>query len=76
MTERHDNDSRAMPPPDSERIGPALLTVQEVSEYTGIAVKTLYNWGSTRKGPPRVKLGGRIRYRSTDLQAWLDSQTS
>jgi excisionase family DNA binding protein len=76
VTARRENVYRELSRESDEKIGPALLTVQQVSEYTGIAVKTLYNWGSTRKGPPRVKVGGRLRYRATDLQAWLESQTS
>ena len=34
---------------------------------------TLANWRSTNRGPAYVKLGGRVFYRGSDLNAWLES---
>ena len=45
-----------------------LLTVQQVSELTGISVETLNQWRSQRKGPPYLKIEGKlVRYRRADL---------
>ena len=45
-----------------------LLTVQQVFELTGISVETLNQWRSQRKGPPYLKIEGKlVRYRRADL---------
>ena len=50
-----------------------LLTVQQVSELTGISVETLNQWRSQRKGPPYLKVEGKlVRYRRTDLLKYFD----
>jgi excisionase family DNA binding protein len=55
--------------PDSERR--LLLNVSEVSELTGISVGTLYHWVSERR-IPFVRLSARcVRFRRTDLEAWV-----
>jgi excisionase family DNA binding protein len=49
----------------------ALLTVQEVSQLTGLSVGTLYHWVSQRR-IPFVRLSARcIRFRRSDLEAWI-----
>jgi predicted DNA-binding transcriptional regulator AlpA len=53
---------------------PALLSVEQVAAYTGIAVGTLHGWRCRGCGPPWCKLGGKIvRYRLADLEAWIES---
>ena len=48
-----------------------LLDVKEVSRLTGFSVGTLYHWVSQRR-VPFVRLSGRcIRFRPSDLEAWL-----
>ncbi|WP_341935359.1 helix-turn-helix domain-containing protein [Microbacterium sp. LWO14-1.2] len=50
----------------------ALLTIQQVSELTGLAVQTLYNLRSTGgDAPPSFTLRGRVRYYEDDLEAWI-----
>lgn len=52
-----------------------LLRADQVAEYLGIAVKTLYNMRLRGEGPPAFKLGGTaapIRYRKSDVDAWLE----
>ena len=60
-------------PEEPQNLGPQLLTEEQVSAMTGIAVATLRNWRSLRltKGPPAVKVGYNIRYRATDVARWL-----
>jgi excisionase family DNA binding protein len=53
-----------------------LYTLEEAAEILRLSPKTLSNWASAgeSKGPRRVKLNGRtIRYRRTDLQAYINS---
>lgn len=50
-----------------------LLTVQQVSKLTGISVETLNQWRSQEKGPPYLKIGGKlVRYRKADLIQYFD----
>lgn len=57
---------------------PELWTTEQVSAYTGLPVRTLQDWRSTRNrgsglGPRWVNLGGRrVRYRVSDIVEWLD----
>jgi len=51
-----------------------LLTVQQVSELTGISIETLNQWRSQEKGPPYLKIEGKlVRYRKTDLIQYFEA---
>ncbi|MBK5960261.1 hypothetical protein CCR97_18940 [Rhodoplanes elegans] len=50
-----------------------LLPPAEAAAYTRRSVNTLAGWRSTGAGPTFCKLGGRIYYRRTDLDAWIES---
>ena len=64
-----------------------LLTPAEVSKALGISLNTLRCWRVKRRAPkdgskarkavplPFVKPGGRIRYRATDVNSYLQSVT-
>lgn len=52
-----------------------LLTEAELSELTGVPVATLVDWWYRRRGPSYVKLGARVRYRESDVEAWLAERT-
>jgi predicted DNA-binding transcriptional regulator AlpA len=53
-----------------------LLTPEEVADWIRRPITTLYNWRSRRVGPPAIRVGGRLRYRRADLEAWLEANTS
>lgn len=52
-----------------------LLTEKEAAEYLSIPVKTLrhwrHRWAHYGEGPKWVKLGRSVRYRASDIEAWL-----
>ncbi len=53
----------------------ALLTPKEAAELLGIPESTLAQWRSQRRGPRYIKLELRlVRYRASDLEAWLGRQ--
>lgn len=54
---------------------PATMAIAQAAEYIGIAKSTLYTWRTRRPGfgPRAVKAGGALRYRLSDLDAWIDS---
>lgn len=50
-----------------------LWSVQDVSEYLGVTVWTVYSWRSAGTGPPGRRLGRRLRYRPQDVRDWVAS---
>jgi excisionase family DNA binding protein len=46
----------------------------QVAEYLQIPDKTLAEWRSRGIGPRYHKVGRYVRYRWSDVEAWLDSQ--
>jgi excisionase family DNA binding protein len=61
-------------PGPSHRVVPAerLLGPEEVADYLGLPVKTLYQWRYKGVGPPGLRIGRHVRYRPEDVEAWLD----
>lgn len=59
-------------------IDPAdLLPPEQAAHVLGLSVKTLATWRSTgRNALPFIRCGARIRYRRSDLAAWLLARQS
>jgi len=54
---------------------PNFLTREEAAEYLGIKPNTLASWAHGKRfGLPFFKVGGAVRYRQVDLDAWLNSR--
>jgi excisionase family DNA binding protein len=51
-----------------------LLSPDEVSAYLGVPVETLRRWRYERRGPSYVRPGKRVRYRASDVEAYLEAQ--
>ena len=49
-----------------------LWTVEELAEFVGVPVSTLYHWRVEGKGPKAFKVGRYLRYREDDIEHWLD----
>jgi hypothetical protein len=45
------------------------------AEYIDKPPKTLAQWRYLGKGPRYIRCGNTIRYRKTDVDAWLDENT-
>ena len=48
-----------------------LLTVEDLAEYLGVPVATLYAWRYHRQGPPGFRVGRHLRYRRADIDEWI-----
>lgn len=57
------------PAPDA-----GLLVIEEVSARLGVPVETLYKWRERGQGPKSARIGRRLRYRSSDVDTWVESQ--
>jgi excisionase family DNA binding protein len=52
-----------------------IMTMQEVSDLTGVPVGTLIRWRHFRTyGPPSYKIGGRVRYDRSRVMKWLEDE--
>jgi excisionase family DNA binding protein len=51
-----------------------LLTARQVGAYLGFAPATIVDWYEAGKLPFGYKLGGRLRFRLSDLEAWLETK--
>ena len=51
-----------------------LLTPQEAALYLGISINTLSVWRSTgRYDLPFIKIGGKVKYRESDLAVFIEN---
>jgi predicted DNA-binding transcriptional regulator AlpA len=60
-------------PSTSKDSGP-LMSLSEAAAYLDMTVQTLYNWRSRGIGPASLRIGGRVKYRLTDLDDWIAAQ--
>jgi excisionase family DNA binding protein len=47
---------------------------QAVADYLNLPLATLYAWKSQGTGPRVSKVGKHLRYRKSDVDAWLEQQ--
>ena len=53
-----------------------LITRAEAAEYLGISVQTLADWATTKRYQlPMIKVGRLVKYRLSDIEAFLDIRT-
>jgi len=51
----------------------SLLTQEAAATLLDLGnPRTLAAWRLHRKGPPYIRIGSSVRYRRSDLDAWLD----
>ncbi|SEC95136.1 DNA binding domain-containing protein, excisionase family [Amycolatopsis tolypomycina] len=53
-----------------------LATPSQLAEYLGIPEATLSQWRARGKGPKWTRVGRHVRYRWSEVDAWLDTQSS
>ena len=53
----------------------ALLTPEQAAAHLDVEVQTLAQWRSSgRHSLPYLKIGRNVRYRKSDLDAWLEKR--
>ena len=58
-----------------EKLSRTLLTAQEVCRILGINRATLVRMEQRDAGPPRIRVGGSLRYSLPELNRWLAENT-
>ncbi len=56
---------------DLSRLGDHLVTPGQLADYLGLPVATLYAWRYHGDGPPGFRVGRHLRYRWSDIEAWI-----
>lgn len=56
-------------------MGDKLYDGNGLAEYLDTTPGTLAQWRFLGKGPKFIKVGRNVRYRASDVDAWLDQQT-
>jgi len=51
-----------------------LMSLDDVADYLGVPVRTVYAWRATSKGPRGFRVGKYVRYKAADVDAWLERQ--
>jgi excisionase family DNA binding protein len=50
-----------------------LMTETEVAKRLNVSRASLRRWRVLNRGPAFIKIGGLVRYRPEELEAWLDT---
>jgi excisionase family DNA binding protein len=48
------------------------LNTEQAADYLGTTRSTLADYRTKKNGPPYYKVGGIIRYKQADLDAWIE----
>jgi excisionase family DNA binding protein len=51
-----------------------LLTQQQLADELQVSMRTLERWRQEGTGPAFVRVGRSLRYRRSDIDAWLERQ--
>lgn len=51
-----------------------LYSPEQLAEYLGVPVATIYMWNHRKTGPKRISVGKHTRYRKSDVERWLDGR--
>lgn len=51
-----------------------LLNIEEAAAYLRVPLKTLYNWRYRGVAPKGIKLGSKVFYRQSQLDAFIDAK--
>ena len=53
-----------------------LLSIEDLSAHFQVPVNTLYQWRKTGKGLTGFRAGKYVRYRASDVEAWITEQAT
>lgn len=53
-----------------------LLSPQQLADYLGVPVRTVYAWNHQGTGPTPIRVGKHVRYRPSEVDAWLTAHTA
>jgi excisionase family DNA binding protein len=51
-----------------------LLSIEELAEYLGVPITTIYDWRVDGKGSCGVRVGRHVKFAVSDVLSWIDEQ--
>jgi excisionase family DNA binding protein len=51
-----------------------LLSIDELADYLGVPIKTIYEWRQTGRGPVGIRMGRHLKFAVSDVRAWIEHQ--
>jgi excisionase family DNA binding protein len=51
-----------------------LLSIEDLADYLGVPVTTIYDWRVDGKGPCGVRVGRHVKFTVSDVLAWIAAQ--
>ena len=51
-----------------------LMSIEDLAEFLGVPVATIYDWRVDGKGPCGVRVGRHVKFTQADVLAWIDAQ--
>ncbi len=51
-----------------------LLSIEDLADYLGIPVTTIYDWRVDGKGPCGIRVGRHVKFAVSDVRDWLAQQ--
>jgi excisionase family DNA binding protein len=52
-----------------------LWTIEDLANYLGVPVQTIYQWRTKGYGPVGRRIGKYVRFRPEDVLRWVEDQT-
>lgn len=57
-----------------EPLEPLRMGIRELAEHLGVPLETVRRWRKHRQGPRGYRVGKHIRFRESEVEAWLQNQ--
>ncbi|WP_242504081.1 helix-turn-helix transcriptional regulator [Promicromonospora panici] len=51
-----------------------LLSIEQLAEYLGVPVTTIYDWRVDGKGPRGVRVSRYVKFAASDVREWVAQQ--
>jgi excisionase family DNA binding protein len=51
-----------------------LISIDELSDYLGVPVRTIYDWRLSGHGRCAIRVGRHLKYAVSDVREWLAGQ--
>lgn len=53
-----------------------FLSPEDLAELLKVPIATVYRWNHTGQAPPFIKVGKHVRYKASDVEAWITSRAA
>lgn len=60
--------------PRMNAIREEFIEAPDLAEFLGISLETLYRWNREGKSPKHYRIGKKLQYRQSDVEAWIEEQ--